>query len=549
MNEDLNGDLLPKLILLERKEDYPGDVAEIIDLEKLGNNNLLMVVLTKDPRIEVGDEIVATYTATDTGQPADVVENVRDKVKEDPFTGKLPCFLEVARNNVFADSKVTATYEVHRSGVGLAGRSNTATAVVTGTAPIELLPPALIPPTVPIDVLANPTGVKLQLKDFAAQNGDKAQFVHVNAPDGAPALPAVEFVDGFAQILLSAAFLVAWHGEAIEFRWDLIRNGVPAGESPAATFDVMKIADGDPRLPTPDIAGNTGDVLNTTELSPEARILAARWPLFEPGQPIWVTCAGFDKNGNAVKDVRSGEFNESANGLSVEAPIEWLKALKHGTEQTTIVKVNLDGVAGAAKAAVLPSRIYTVKALHPFTIETVPMELNGLNINADFLALTGTPAPGTTQTRLPTSGDGNYAYFSSATDVATVDSNGLVSGCKNGSAIITVRENSTQREVSFPVRVQNVTRLVMTPTHTYSIGAAINWMNSIGGSPVSNAAIDVLRVKFRPLVSSAGGWLCRSDGCGAGHYLSVVTNNPNTWTISCFTGNNSQAHGWCLLPG
>jgi hypothetical protein len=414
---------------------------------------------------------------------------------------------------------------------------------------LVLPPPTLTPPTVPIDVLANPDGVKLQITGFAAEKDDKAQFVQVNAPAGAPPFPVVDFVGGIAEISLSAAFLAASHGKAIEFRWDLIRAGVPAYESPSANFDVMKIADGDPRLPTPDIAGNTGDLLNTTELSPEARILAARWPLFEPRQPIWVTCAGFDKNGNAVsKHVRSGEFNESANGLSVEAPIEWLKALKDGTKQTTTVKVNLDGVSDAAKAVVLPSRIYTVKALHPFTIETVLMELNGLNINADFLALTGTPAPGTTQTRSPTSGDGDYAYFSSSTDVATVDSNGLVSGCKNGSATITVRENSTQREVSFPVRVQNVTRLVMTPTHTYSIGAAINWMNSIGGSPVSNAAIDVLKVKFRPLVSSAGGWLCRTDGCGAGHYLSVVTNNPNAWTISCFTGNNSQAHGWCLLP-
>ncbi|WP_323156078.1 Ig-like domain-containing protein, partial [Pseudomonas alvandae] len=86
------------------------------------------------------------------------------------------------------------------------------------------------------------------------------------------------------------------------------------------------------------------------------------------------------------------------------------------------------------------------------------MELNGLNVNADFLALTGTPAPGTTQTRVPTSGDGGYYYFSNATDVATVNGVGLVSGLKNGDATITVRENSTQREVSFPVKVRNVLR-------------------------------------------------------------------------------------------
>ena len=550
VNEDLDGALLPKLILLERKEDYPGDVAEIIDLEKLGNNNLLMVVLTKDSRIEAGDDIVATYTATDTGQPTDVVEVVRGTVEEDPFVGKLPCFLEVDRNKVFAGSKVTATYEVHRTGVGLVGTSNPATAVVIGTAPIDLPPPTLAPPTLPIDVLANPDGVKPQVKDFAAEEGDKSQFVQLNASPGAPPFPVVDFVGGVAEISLSAAFLAAWHGKAIEFRWDLIRGGVLAGESPTAKFNVMKIADGDPRLPTPNIAGNTGTELDVNGLAADARILAEKCSVLELGQPIWVTCEGIDKNSNPVsKNVRSGEPNNSADGLSVEAPVEWLQGLKHATEQTTTVKVNFDGVVNATKAVALPLRTYTVKALHPFTIETALMELDGLNVNADFLALTGTPAPGTTQTRIPTSGDGGYSYFSSAPDVATVNSNGMVSGLRNAIATITVRENSTQREVSFPVKVQNVVRLVMTPTHTYSISAAINWMNSIGGSPVSNAAIDVLKVKYRPLVSSAGGWLCRNDGCGAGQYLSVVTNNPSAWSIACFTGHNSQAHGWCLLPG
>lgn len=550
VSEDLDGTLLDKPILLERKEDYPGDDASIIDLVKLGNNNLLMVVLTKDSRIEAGDGIVAIYTATDTGQPTDVVEIVRGNVEEDPFIGKLPCFLEVDRNKVFAGSKVTADYEVHRPGVGLVGSSNKATAVVIGTAPIDLPPPTLTPPPVPIDVLANPNGVKLQIIDFAAQKDDKALFVQVNAPAGAPPFPVVDFVGGIAEILLSAAFLAAWHGVAIEFRWDLIRAGMPAEESPASRFDVMRIADGDPRLPTPNIAGNTSKELDVRGLTADARILAEKCSVLEPGQPIWVTCTGIDKNGNPVsKNVKSGEPNNSADGLSEEAPVEWLQGLKHGTEQTTTVKVNFNGIVNVATAVTLPLRTYTVKALHPFTIDTALMELNGLNVNADFLALTGTPAPGTTQTRVPTSGDGGYSYFSSSTDVATVNNNGLVSGLKNGNATITVRENSSLREVSFPVRVQNVVRLVMTPTHTYSISAAINWMNSIGGSPVSNAAIEVLKVKYRPLVSSAGGWLCRNDGCGAGQYLSVVTNNPNAWSIACFTGNNSQAHGWCLLPG
>lgn len=447
---------------------------------------------------------------------------------------------------------MTATYELRKPNGDLEGSSSTATATVTGSTPIDLLAPSLVAPAInPIDVLAYPNGVTVRIEYLGAQEADRARLVEVNPPAGSPQFPLVEFnSDKQVDTVLSPAFLAARHGKEIELLWNLHRNGGQAGKSPITRMSVLKIADGDSRFPTPNIAANTSSELKVLELTTDARILAVKWPVFEPGQPIWVNCAGFDKNGDPVSiDVRSGEPNDSMDGLSVEAPVEWLKGLKDGTKVTTTVKVNLDGVVDAAKAVVLPLRTYTVKALHPFTIETTLMEINGLNVNADFLALTGTPAPGTTQTRVPTSGDGGYFYFSSATDVATVNSNGLVSGLKNANATITVRENSSLREVSYTVKVQNVVRLVMTPTHTYSISAAINWMNSIGGSPVSNEAINVLKVKYRPLVSSAGGWLCRTDGCGAGQYLSVVTNNPNAWSIACFTGNNSQAHGWCLLPG
>lgn len=136
VDEDLDGTRLPMPILLERKEDYPGDDASIIDLEKLAGNPLLLVVITKDNRFAVGDEIVATYTTT--GQTDPVV--VRGKVEEDPFIGKLPCFLEVPNDKVFAGSKVTAVYEVHRPNVGLVGNSSTANATVTDAPPIDLRP-------------------------------------------------------------------------------------------------------------------------------------------------------------------------------------------------------------------------------------------------------------------------------------------------------------------------------------------------------------------------------------------------------------------------
>ncbi|MHC8371038.1 hypothetical protein ACYZT2_09545 [Pseudomonas sp. MDT1-85] len=136
VDEDLDGVLLPMPILLERKEDYPGDDASIIDLEKLAGGPLLLVVITQDNRFEVGDEILATYITT--GQTEPVV--VSGKVEGDPFIGKLPCFLEVPNEKVFAGSKVTATYELRRPNGEPVGSSNTANATVTDAAPIDLQP-------------------------------------------------------------------------------------------------------------------------------------------------------------------------------------------------------------------------------------------------------------------------------------------------------------------------------------------------------------------------------------------------------------------------
>ena len=60
-DEDLAGTRLPEPILREIQND-PTDDPGIIDLEKLGNNPLLLIVLTSDPRFDLGDALSATYT-------------------------------------------------------------------------------------------------------------------------------------------------------------------------------------------------------------------------------------------------------------------------------------------------------------------------------------------------------------------------------------------------------------------------------------------------------------------------------------------------------
>ncbi|PMQ12523.1 hypothetical protein PseAD21_07905 [Pseudomonas sp. AD21] len=139
VDEDLDGVLLPMPILLERKEDYPGDDASIIDLEKLAGNPLLLVVLTNDNRFVVGYDVIATYTATNTGHPADVVVTVSGKVEVDRFGVKQTLFLEIPNDKVFAGSSVTVTYELRKPDGDLVGSSNPATAFVIGTGQLSVV--------------------------------------------------------------------------------------------------------------------------------------------------------------------------------------------------------------------------------------------------------------------------------------------------------------------------------------------------------------------------------------------------------------------------
>ena len=233
---------------------------------------------------------------------------------------------------------------------------------------LDLPPPTLNPPPVPIDVLANPDGVKLQITGFAAEEDDKAQFVQVNAQAGAPPFPVVDFVGGIAEILLSAAFLAAWHGEAIEFRWDLIRTGMPAGESPAARFDVMKIADEDPRLPTPNIAGETGHELDIISLADGAKTRIGAWSGIKRPQCLWLRYF-VEGNPTPISTTYNGTPlppEGESGGVNPDTPVADLKRLANGIRLWIEFKVTFDGSIDESKATTFPGRLYIIRARPPF---------------------------------------------------------------------------------------------------------------------------------------------------------------------------------------
>lgn len=385
VDEDLDGTRLPMAILLERMEDYPGDDAEEIDLVKLAGKPLLLVVLTIDQRFVAGYEVIATYTAKNTGQPADVVVTVSGKVEADPFGQKKPCILEVPNNKIFAGSNVIVTYELREPNGDLVGTSKPATATVTGSTPEDLLPPFLVAPAVnPIDVLAYQNGVTVRIEHLQARDGDRARLVEVDPPAGSPPFPLVEFNNKRVDTVLNPAFLAARHGKVIELRWDLNRNDEQAGESDATKVTLLKIADGDARLPLPKIPQAPDDkVLDLNSFQGNAEVTVRPWTGISTDNIVQLKLSGKDNNNNdhTIPILTNHKITdtETTSGIKETLTREQLSPLKHDTDFNVSFEVlpgatnNLTPIAfPTLTLKLLKNPIVTVEDFETGTVGSLP---------------------------------------------------------------------------------------------------------------------------------------------------------------------------------
>ncbi|MFW6753297.1 hypothetical protein ACKUG4_21765 [Pseudomonas glycinae] len=389
VDEDLDGTRLPMAILLERMEDYPGDDAEEIDLVKLAGGPLLLVVLTIDQRFVAGYEVIATYTAKNTGQPADVVVTVSGKVEADPFGQKKPCILEVPNNKIFAGSNVIVTYELREPNGDLVGNSRPATGTVTGSTPEDLLPPFLVDPAVdPIDVLAYPNGVTVRIEHLQARDGDRARLVEVDPPAGTPPFPLVDFNSNKrVNTLLSQTFLAARQGQEIKLRWNLNRSGGQAGKSGPLEVNILKIADEDERLPTPLISRASGDILDVTKLEPADTISVNPWPHI-PGELISLVLKGEYFDGTDFKSELVKNEPSTPPGFSTFTPIEELKELKNNSNLHITFSTSTDTSFGLITTK-FPERNYKIQnSILEENFDEVPIQSIGYNETIKTPAMT-----------------------------------------------------------------------------------------------------------------------------------------------------------------
>jgi hypothetical protein len=348
---------------LAEDPDDPSDDPSTIDLMKLGSKDLTVLVHTFAPLWQPNDKIRVTYTATKPDVPV-VSHTVEADVGRIPFTYKLM----VPNVKVIAGSVVRGKYELIRSGQIIA-TSKYAKADVIGDPIIELLPPFLVAPAVePIDVLAYPDGVTVRIEYLEALTGDRARLVEVNPPAGSPQFPLVEFNSNKrVNIVLSPAFLAARHGKVIELRWNLNRNGGQAGKSDSIKMSVLKIADGDARLPSPVMPQADDDkILDLNILDGDAQVTVATWPQIATGQKVWMSCYGTKQDGNTLIIPLYTAWaiveSEASDGLNKSIPYEQLKLLTNASELRIELAVTLNKNTEESTATKFPPALYYISA-------------------------------------------------------------------------------------------------------------------------------------------------------------------------------------------
>ncbi|MCU1752440.1 Ig-like domain-containing protein [Pseudomonas sp. 6D_7.1_Bac1] len=476
---DLGGNRLPAPILREILDDANDD-PNTIDLEKLGSNDLSVVILTGDGRFQKGDSIAITYIATLPGQP-DVVVQVTGVVETDPFGQKKPCILLVPNDKVLANSVVRVSYQLIRNGVIIA-TSRTANARVIGEGLPNLLPPSLIKSANgvldPLDP-ANLQGATGRVEVLGYRPGDTVQLIVVGAPGaGSPTFqPKPLNTNSQADFQLDKAFIAANMGKVVTLRYVLFRNGTPY-DSQELTVSIGKIPDSHPSLPIPAIDGATGNALDVTKLQASDLLRVSEWPHQATGQPVWSSYEGIDANGTAVTfEDRKGEPHTTLPGFSSPVPLAWLKSLKNGSVLKITFRVNFDGVSNSATATSFPVRTYIVS--QHLEIDQTTMVLNGLKLVQSY-GWASKEVTGNTATRLPQGGVPPYIFASTDPSVATVDAGGKVSGIKNGGATIQVTD-AAGASVSYPVSVSRVYRMLINNTLMYARDA-LAWGQAQGVS-------------------------------------------------------------------
>lgn len=561
VDEDLDGTRLPIPILLERLEDFPGDDASIIDLEKLADNPLLVVVLTTDNRFVVGYNVIATYTATNTGQPDDVVETDRGKVEADKFGVKQTLFLEVLNDKVFAGSNVTVTYELRKPDDDPVGSSNTATATVVGSR-IVLKPPKIkeAPNDTSLDPLNAQNALTAVIDYDGMLVGDKIIVKWTGAPGTLPGgshttdpWPVTRI--GPQEIPLAVSVIAFNLDKSITLDYSVTRGTQEPKDSQIRTLAVLPIAQS--HLPKPLITqaseAGEGSELDVSQLTTNATLRANSYPHIALRQYVWLNAKGTLKGGGVYSKtfwqppssyVSATWINQGFYAHS-GFPLTDLQSLEDGSDLELEFKAGFGGTQIENEAVTFAVRTYVVKATPALEIDTSPMVLDGPHFYpapAPHIPPFDTTAylhDNAHRTREARGGNPPYQYSSSDLNVASVDpKTGHVVSTGIGTARITARDERGATN-SYEVSCKNVYELVFNSLHR-THAESMAWLTSIGAQPFPHEFTN------DPTAQAASFSFQKVSSSPYHYWYTAKTSNPSRpQAATCFTWGHAQ---WVTPP-
>lgn len=249
-----------------------------------------------------------------------------------------------------------------------------------------------------------------------------------------------------------------------------------------------------------------------------------------------VTLSGTASKGQQV-DVLDGEDTKGQPIADAVTGI-WTQTI----DELSVARHSLTARAMDAGGATSKAWVFTV--IGELSIDCQQMNLNGLSVKMPDWPKTGEDSIGNTQVRQPTGGLAPYFYASSNQDIASVSSEGKVTGNRNGVVTINVSD-SAGAAVSYTVAVTNVYRLRLNETPMTAL-QAVEWRESLADAvPCRDAAIfDLVRVHGKPLPTSTALWQCVTGGCPEPYFPGY----DNSWGhITCIKGAYELA-AWCIQP-
>lgn len=366
--------------ILREELDDPDDKPDI-ELGKLKDEPLKIVIVPTDDRFVAGYKVTTFYTASHPDHPT-VSDQQTEIVEVDQYGQKKLIVIEVPNLKVnTAGSTVRVFYEVRKPGIDedtpgyLVGRSNTTIAQVVGVH-LELKPPSVLQASgATLDPMAGLTRLTVVVPQGNTLPTDLLSICWTAKPgthvEGSIITEPKPISEIGLNIDIPPGLMAFCLGDSVTVSYIIARDGEElASETLTLTVqDLPQSALTAPRLKEADADGE-GPELNLAKLTPKGKMWCPAFALIAEGQFVWLLFEGTNADGSRYEKYIWAAPYAFVNAQWIKdgffeavAPYEDLKGLLDGSSLTIEMFIAFGKREDLALAKRFMVRTYTVSAV------------------------------------------------------------------------------------------------------------------------------------------------------------------------------------------